>query len=154
MRVSLIALVLSLTAVSVSAHVMVSPPQSKAGESQKYELRVHNEEKLATTEVDLQIPAGVEVVSVGTAPAGSTYTTAKTGDRITALKWTVSVGPQKYLALTFTAKNPSTAQDLQWVVRATFTDGSVAEWSDKPGAEKASVTRLTGGIVDGAQSHR
>ena len=71
MRTSLTSIAVVLAAASVSAHIMVSPPQSKTGQTQKYELRVHNEEKVATTEVDLQIPDGVNVLSVCTAPAGA-----------------------------------------------------------------------------------
>jgi uncharacterized protein YcnI len=143
MKTLLTTIVVVLTIASVSAHIMVSPPESKAGVTQKYELRVHNEEKLATAEVVLDIPAGITVLSIGTAPAG-TYTTSKTGDRIAVMTWKVAVQPGKYVALPFTAKNPETAQDVRWVVRATFSDGSSVEWSDKPGAgEKASVTKIS-----------
>jgi uncharacterized protein YcnI len=144
MRTLLTTIVVVLAVASASAHIMVSPPESKAGVTQKYELRVHNEEKLATAEVVLDIPDGITVLSIGAAPAG-TYTTSKTGDRIAVLTWKVAVQPGKYLALPFTAKNPETAQEVRWVVRATFSDGSSVQWSDKPGAaEKASVTKIGG----------
>jgi uncharacterized protein YcnI len=144
MRTLLTTIVVVLAIASVSAHIMVSPPDSKAGVTQKYELRVHNEEKIATAEVVLDIPSAITVLSIGTAPAGS-YTTSKAGDRIAHLTWKVAVQPGKYVALPFTAKNPETAQEVRWVVRATFSDGSTVEWSDKPGAaEKASVTKIAG----------
>ena len=143
MRTLLTTIVATLAVASLSAHIMVSPPESKAGVTQKYELRVHNEEKLATAEVVLDIPSSITVLSIGTAPAG-TYTTSKTGDRIAHLTWKVAVQPGKYVALPFTAKNTETAQEVRWVVRATFSDGSIVEWSDKPGAgEKASVTKIS-----------
>jgi uncharacterized protein YcnI len=127
---------------SVSAHIMVSPPESKSGATQNYELRVHNEEKVAIKSVELTIPDGITVTSVGKAPAG-TYTTAKTGDRITLLTWTVDVAPTKYLALPFTAKNPSGPREVTWLTKAHMSDGSVVEFTDKPGAEeKASVTKI------------
>jgi uncharacterized protein YcnI len=133
--------------VSLSAHIMVSPPDSKAGATQKYELRVHNEEKIAITSVDLAIPDAITVLSIGTAPAG-TYTTTKTGDRITALAWKVDVQAGKYLALPFTAKNPDAAREVSWNAKAHLSDGSVVEWSDKPGAgEKASVTKIAAAVV-------
>jgi uncharacterized protein YcnI len=132
---------------SVSAHIMVSPPDSKAGATQKYELRVHNEEKVAIKSVDLTIPDGITVLSIGTAPAGS-YTTTKSGDRITSLTWTVDVAPTKYLALPFTAKNPDSAREVKWVAKAHLTDGTVVEFSDKPGAEeKASVTKIAAAMM-------
>lgn len=137
---------------SLSAHIMVSPPDSKAGTTQKYELRVHNEEKSVIKSVELTIPDGITVVSIGTAPAG-TYTTAKTGDRITLLTWTVDVAPDKYLALPFTAKNPDSAKKVSWNVKAKLADGSTVEYSDKPGApEKASVTTIAAAASAAAPS--
>ena len=142
MRISFVALFAVAAVASLSAHIMVSPPQSKAGASQRYELRVHNEAKVATAEVDLEIPEGLTVVSIAAAPAG-TYTTAKTGDRITRLMWKVEVQPGKYLALPFTAKNPDGVSEVHWNVQEHLADGSVIDWSDKPGArEKAPATKI------------
>jgi uncharacterized protein YcnI len=135
---------LTLTAGAVlSAHVMVSPPQSKAGATQTYELRVHNESKVATTAVELQIPKELSVTGVQQPPAG-TVETPKSGDRITAINWKVTVEPSKYLALKFDAKNPAGNAQLHWNVRQHLADGSVVEWSDSPGAqEKASITTIS-----------
>jgi uncharacterized protein YcnI len=135
--------------VSLSAHIMVSPPDSKAGVTQKYELRVHNEEKLAITSVDLTIPDGIAVLTIGPAPSG-TYTTTKAGDRITSLTWKVDVAASKYLALPFTAKNPDSAREVSWNAKAHLSNGTVVEWSDKPGpGEKASVTKIAANITSG-----
>lgn len=132
-----------LVGTSLSAHIMVSPPQSKSGGTQKYELRVHNEGKVAATSVELDIPEGVSVLDVEKPQAG-TVTTAKAGVRITRLTWTVDVQPSKYVALAFTAKNPETAGAVRWTVREHLADGSIVEWSDNPGAqEKGSTTTLS-----------
>jgi uncharacterized protein YcnI len=136
------ALLIFLGTVSMSAHIMVSPPQSKIGATQRYELRVHNESKLAVAAVELEIPAAITVTDIAPPPSG-TYTTTKTGDRIVAIKWQLEVAPGKYLALPFTATNPGTATDVHWNVHEHLADGSVVEWSDKPNAaEKASVTTI------------
>ena len=128
-------------ATSLSAHVMVSPLQSTAGAQQKYELRVHNEAKAAATSVDLDVPEGVTVATIAQPTAG-TYTTTKAGDRITRITWTVDVQPGKYVALPFTAKNPD-AGELHWSMHEHLSDGSVVDWSDKPGSkQKGSVTKL------------
>jgi outer membrane autotransporter protein len=143
MRISFALILTLLIASSLSAHVMVSPPQSKSGATQKYEVRVHNEGKLAATSIALEIPEGITVLEVAK-PAAGTFTTAKTGNRITTITWQVDVQPSKYLALPFTAKNPDAATNVQWNVREHLADGSVVEWSDKPGAqEKGSVTKIT-----------
>jgi uncharacterized protein YcnI len=137
-----IVLLFAVSATSLSAHVMVSPLQSKAGAVQKYELRVHNEAKLAATSVDLDIPDGVTVTDVAK-PATGSYTTKTSGDRITAITWQVDVQPTKYVALPFTAKNPAGATELHWSMHEHLSDGSVVDWMDKPGAkQKGSTTRL------------
>jgi uncharacterized protein YcnI len=131
-----------LCSISMSAHIMVSPPQSKIGAEQRYELRVHNESKVAVASVELDIPDGITVTAVAQPTAG-TYTATRTGDRIVAIKWQVDVPPSKYLALPFTATNPGMAMEVHWNVHEHLADGSVVEWSDKPNAaEKASVTKI------------
>jgi uncharacterized protein YcnI len=140
-RLVVVLLAASATA-SLSAHVMVSPPQSKAGATQKYEVRVHNEAKVAVTSIELEIPDDVTVTTVAKPVAGS-YATKTNGDRIKSVSWQIDVQPNKYVALPFTAKNPDGPAELHWNVREHLADGSVVDWSDKPGAkEKGSVTKV------------
>jgi uncharacterized protein YcnI len=142
MRIAVVLLLAASAVTSLSAHLMVSPPQSKAGASQKYEVRVHNEGKIAATSIDLEIPDGVTVVDV-VKPAAGSYTTKTTGNRITAITWQIEVQPSKYVALPFTAKNPDGPAELRWSLREHLADGSVVDWSDRPGSkEKGSVTKL------------
>jgi uncharacterized protein YcnI len=133
---------LAVAVTSLSAHVMVSPPQSTAGALQKYELRVHNEGKVAASSIDLDVPDGVTVTEVTKGPAG-TSTTKMSGNRITVITWQIEVQPMKYVALPFIAKNPDGATELRWTMHEHLADGSVVDWSDKPGSkEKGSVTKL------------
>ena len=142
MKLSIVLLLTASIVTSLSAHVMVSPPQSTAGALQKYELRVHNEAKTAATAIDLDIPDGVTVTDVAKLPAG-TFTTKMTGNRITVITWQINVQPTKYAALPFTAKNPDGVTELRWTIHEHLADGSVVDWSDKPGSkEKGSVTKL------------
>jgi uncharacterized protein YcnI len=141
-KVPVVLMLAAFAAASLSAHIMVSPPQSKVGKTQKYELRVHNEAKVAATSIELEVPDGVTVIDVAK-PATGSVTTKKAGDRITAITWQVEVAPNRYMPLPFTAKNPDSGTALHWNVRERLADGSVVDWSDKPGAkEKASVTTL------------
>ena|SRR5690349_8068147 len=145
MRFPIVALIVAGAATTLSAHITVSPLQSKAGAVQKYELRIHNEAKVAATSVDLDIPDGVVVSDVAKTAAG-TYKTKMAGDRITTITWQVDVQPNKYVALPFTAKNPDGATELRWSMHEHLADGSVVDWSDKPGSkEKGSVTKLATG---------
>jgi uncharacterized protein YcnI len=144
MKLSVGVLVAIAAMVTLSAHVMVSPIQSKSGATQRYEVRVHNEAKVAATSIDVEIPEGVTVLDVEKTPNG-TPTTKKTGERITSITWQIDVQPNKYVALPFTAKNPEGAGDLHWTLHERLADGSTIDWSDKPGAkEKGSITKLTG----------
>jgi uncharacterized protein YcnI len=146
-KVSIVVLLAVAAMTSLSAHIMVSPPQSKAGASQKYELRVHNEGKVAATGVDLEIPDGVTITDVSK-PAAGAFTTKTTGSRTTSIAWQIDVQPSKYVALLFTAKNPDGAVDLHWNIREHLADGSFVDWSDKPGSkEKGSVTKLAATAV-------
>ncbi len=140
-----VGLLVTVCAAGISAHVMVSPPQSKTGVTQKYEVRVHNEEKVAATSIDLDVPDGVTVTTIQQ-PATGSYTTKKTGDRIASITWQVEVPPNRYVAMPFTAKNPDSAADIHWSVHEHLSDGTVVDWSDKPGSQqKGSVTKLTTG---------
>ncbi len=142
MKLSVVLLLAASAVTSLAAHVTVSPLQSKTGAVQKYELRVHNEAKVAATPIDLDIPDGVTVTEVAK-PAAGTYTTKTTGERITVITWQINVQPSKYVALPFTAKNPDGATELHWSMHEHLADGSVVDWSDKPGAkQKGSVTKL------------
>jgi uncharacterized protein YcnI len=145
LKISVVLVLAASAAAALSAHVMVSPTTSKIGATQKYEVRVHNEAKVAATSVDLDIPNGVTVVDIAK-PAAGTFTTKKTGERITMITWQVTVQPSKYVALPFTATNPSEPPELRWSLHEHLADGSVVDWSDKPGSkEKGSVTKLTAG---------
>ena len=144
-KLSVAAAIVAFTAASLSAHVMVSPTTSKAGAAQKYEVRVHNEGKVAAKSVEVEIPEGVTVTDIAKSAAG-TATPKKTGDRITSITWQIDVQPNKYVALAFTATNPAAAGDLHWTLHEKLADGTVVDWSDKPGAkEKGSVTKITAG---------
>jgi uncharacterized protein YcnI len=141
-KLSIVLLLAASAVTSLSAHVMVSPPQSTAGALQKYELRVHNEAKAAATSIDLDIPDGVTVTEVAKLSAG-TFTTKMRGNRITVITWQIDVPPMKYVALPFTAKNPDGAAELRWTMHEHLAHGSVVDWSDKLGSkEKGSVTKL------------
>lgn len=142
MKTAAFAAIVLLLGTAVYAHVVVAPQQSQPGQSQVYKVRVHNEEKIATKSVELDIPDGVTVVSVAPVTAGK-FTTAKTGDRITKVTWETEVQSGKYVELAFTAKNPEKGAQVQWNVHEHMADGSTIEWSDKTGAHgKPSFTKL------------
>jgi uncharacterized protein YcnI len=75
------------------AHVSVRPRESKPGAEERYTVRVPTEGAVATTHAVLDIPADVTVLEVLPAE-GTTFETAKQGDRITSITWNKAIPPK------------------------------------------------------------
>jgi hypothetical protein len=52
------------------------------------------------------------------------------------IAWQTDVQPSKYVALPLTATNPDGVTELQRSMHEHLADGSVVDWSDKPGATR------------------
>lgn len=76
------------------AHVSVRPRESKPGAEERYTVRVPTEGAVATTRAVLEIPADVTVLEVLPAE-GTTFETAKQGDRITSITWKKAIPPSR-----------------------------------------------------------
>src|SRR5713226_4386219 len=124
-----------LFAVTAFAHVTVAPQQAPKGASQIYKVRVHNDGKMPTSSIALQIPEDVVIESVEPMATSKSDMT-KTGNRVTMITWQIEVPVGKYVELAFTAKNPATGNQLNWNVTETFKDGSTIEYTNKPGAKE------------------
>lgn len=137
------AVVLCLCAAVASAHVTVSPRESAAGAYEKYVVRVPTEGEIATQSVELRVPEGVEIVSMG-APVGYRYELKRTGQRVTSIVWSTVIKPGEFMEFAFMARNPKMAGELRWEAVQRFIDGSTTEWTGYTKADKhpASVTRL------------
>ena len=142
MRTVAIAACMLLAASVVNAHVTVLPRESHAGMEQRYTVRVPTEGQIATTSVELEVPAGVVVTQV-VAGEGYTFDTRKEGDRIVAITWTKEIPPKQSAEFAFIARNPNAAE-IAWKARQRFSDGTSADWVGVQGDRRpASVTKLT-----------
>lgn len=135
-----------------TAHVSVRPRESKPDAEERYTVRVPTEGAVATTYVQLEIPAGVTVFEVFSTE-GATFETAKQGDRITSITWRKEIPPKQSAEFAFRARNPSSG-DIAWKARQHFADGTVADWVGPAGDRRpAAVTRLVGsGSASAAQT--
>jgi uncharacterized protein YcnI len=141
-RFALLALVLLAVPSIAFAHVSVRPRESKAGAEERYTVRVPSEGAVATTHVQLDIPAGVTVLEV-LPRDGATFETVKQGDRITAITWTKEIAPKTAAEFVFRAKNPASG-DVVWKAHQHFKDGTIADWIGPAGDRRpAAVTKLT-----------
>ncbi len=131
------------------AHVSVRPRESKAGAEERYTVRVPTEGAVATTQVVLEIPAGLAVVEV-LPHDGATFETTRQGDRITAITWKKEIPPKASAEFVLRATNPS-AGDLIWKAHQHFADGSIVDWIGVAGEKRpASVTKLLAAAGSGA----
>jgi len=143
MRTAAFTLVVLLTASLALAHVTVWPQESKAGEGERYTVRVPTEGKVTTTEIELEVPADVRVsgVLVG---GGFNYDLRRDGDRIVAVTWRQEIKPGEYGEFVFFAVNPKAAGRVAWKVHQRYADGTSADWTGVEGDRRpASVTRIT-----------
>jgi uncharacterized protein YcnI len=138
-NVRFIAAGLLLLAGSAQAHVRVLPVESQTGARQTYTMRVPTEGKVSTTSVELEVPAGLSVISVAD-PAE----TKKVNERITFITWKVSIPPGKSQNFDFVAENPKADQEMAWKAHQHYADGTSRDWVDLPKTKSpASVTTLS-----------
>ncbi len=134
----IIGLVALLAASAGQAHVRVQPGESQAGATQKYTVSVPTEGDVATNWIELEVPAGVSVISVE-GPAE----TKKVGERTVSILWRTEIAPGQSREFVFVAVNPSGTQEISWKAHQHFVDGSSAEWIESPGSRRpASTTAL------------
>jgi uncharacterized protein YcnI len=138
--VTIWALVLA-TPVLAFAHISVRPRESNPNVEERYTVRVPTEGTVATTQVLLEIPAGVTVLEV-LPHEGATFETTKQGDRITAITWKKEIPPKGSAEFVFRARNPASG-DVVWKAHQHFSDGTTAAWVGVAGEKRpASVTKL------------
>jgi uncharacterized protein YcnI len=114
----------------ISAHVTIAPAESKIGASERYTVRVPTEGQVATTGVDLEVPAGVTVSNV-LASAGWKSELKREGNRIVAILWKVDIPAGHFGELIFNARNPKEGSEISWKVTQRFADGTSREWAPK-----------------------
>ena len=116
------------------AHVTLRPAEAPPAGTTTYTVRVPSEGDSATTLVELEIPAGVTVVSV--AGASGTYELKKTGDRVTAIVWKTSIPAGERGELNFVAQNPASGAEIAWKAHQFYADGTRADWVEPKGGKR------------------
>lgn len=143
MRVTAIAVLLVVGAAAVDAHVTVWPRDSRPGARERYTVRVPTEGQVATTAIEIEVPADVRVTGV-LVGGGYTYEARREGDRIVAITWRQEIKPGGIGEFVFFAVNPKSGGQIAWKARQRFADGTSADWVGVEGDRRpASVTRLT-----------
>ena len=133
-KIAMAAFVLAIPSLA-SAHVTLRPAQSKPAAEERYTVRVPTEGQVATTSLQLEIPAGVTVTDVPSTEGNSPEVT-KVGDRIVSITWKKEIPPRQTAEFTFTARNPGSGEQITWKARQNFADGTSRDWT--PGTKLVS----------------
>jgi uncharacterized protein YcnI len=126
------------------AHAHVSPPVALKGQSQVYTLAVPTEkEGLATTQVELTPPSGFNIDSFIPSPGWKrTVHQVGAGENavITRVVWSGGKVPTgEDAAFSFLA-SPGAARTYTFIVRQTYSDGSVVDWNGPESSDTPSPT--------------
>jgi uncharacterized protein YcnI len=133
----------SLVTIGAQAHVTIWPRESMSGATERYTVRVPTEGDVMTIGAEMEVPAGV-VIEVLSVPNGWTHEITRSGERITAINWSMDIGPGEFAEFGFVARNPrDETRELVWTLRQLFADGTVTDWTMGPnGVRPTAVTTL------------
>lgn len=149
------ALFLALTPI-VSAHVTINPSESPVNAYEKYGVRVPVEKDINTTELTLNVPSDVNLISILPVLDWDYDIVTNDDGQITSVTWVANdggIGPGEFTEFNFIAVNPGEATDLSWEALQTYEDGSVVEWIGPEGSEEpASVTSVVAQSSDDSNS--
>jgi uncharacterized protein YcnI len=128
---------------TLSAHAVVFPKTSAAGAYERFALRVPNEKNVATTRVELRVPAGLRVTAFADVPGWQLEVLTDSAQRITGAVWTGTLAPHRFVELPFIAVTPKDAPTITWPAIQTYADGERVEWTGAAGSRTpASVTTI------------
>lgn len=154
---TIIAAVLLIVPSFALAHVVVRPASVGVGAYQTFTIGVPTEKDIATTEVRLVIPEGLESVRPNVKP-GWTIELVKTGEghdaMVSEIIWKGgSIGADFRDDFLFSAKAPPTETKLTWKAYQTYSDGSVVSWDQDPSvAEDAHDDAATEEAMEGEEA--
>ena len=80
--------------------------------------------KVATVEVELEIPEGVTISPQ--ASTGWTHTLKRTGDRVTSIVWTTDIKPGEFAEFGFIGRNPKAGESIVWKAHQRYADGTAS----------------------------
>ncbi|WP_127531020.1 YcnI family copper-binding membrane protein [Paenibacillus kobensis] len=144
----LLVLMLALAG-TVSAHVSVSPNETKQGAYEVFTVRVPTEQQSETTRIELLFPEGVAISRVLPQPGWSyAFSTDAEGGK-SSIVWTAEGAGLKdgeFGEFKLQGKVADDAQQLVWKAVQTYANGSVVEWAGGAEAETpASITAVLPG---------
>ncbi|WP_240636572.1 YcnI family protein [Paenibacillus silvae] len=121
-----------------SAHVTVNPSNAQTGAWQMYTIKVPSEKELPTTKITLKVPKEVTFKQYQPLTGWKISTEKNESNEVTSITWEVDGDNQGILAgqfqqFNFVAQNPKNEAEVAWDAFQYYSDGSIVEWTGKPG---------------------
>lgn len=142
--VAAVAVAVALAAAPAGAHVQVRPAEAAPGDPVLWTVLVPNEREVATTRVELAIPAGVLPFAYEPLPGWTRRVTKNPDQSTRSVVWTGRLEPEEVLATQFLATTPDAEGPVSWKAVQTYADGQKVRWIGGPDTEEpAAVTEIT-----------
>lgn len=134
----------ALAAAPAGAHVQVRPAEAAPGDPVLWTVLVPNERDVATTRVELAMPAGVLPFAYEPLPGWTRRVTKNPDQSTRSVVWTGRLEPEEVLATQFLATTPDAEGPVSWKAVQTYADGQKVRWIGGPDTEEpAAVTEIT-----------
>jgi Domain of unkown function (DUF1775) len=133
-----------LTAHAAFAHIRILPAESAAGARERYTMRVPNEKQVATTRIEGEFPAGVNIYDFEFKPGWKIEFKKDAKGKIVGAVWTGTVVPYEFVEFGMLGLNDKEASSLVWKFVQYYEDGTKEEFTGPPGSRLPSpVTALS-----------
>lgn len=121
-------LAISYLPTRVLAHVVIKPDTVGISKFQTFTIGVPVEKEIATTQLRLVLPKGLNHVSPNVKP-GWNIEIIKKGENISEVVWSNGyIPPGQRDDFLFSAQAPSSEGNLKWLAYQTYEDGTVVSW--------------------------
>jgi uncharacterized protein YcnI len=136
-------LLMLLAACVAFAHIRIAPTESAPGAREKYTMRVPNEKQVATTRIDGDFPAELNVYDFEFKPGWKIDFKKDDKGKIIGAVWTGKIVPYEFVEFGMLGLNPKEASTLVWKFVQYYEDGSKEEFTGPVGSRLPSpVTTL------------
>lgn len=134
----------ALAAASADGHVQVRPAEAAPGDPVLWTVLVPNERDVATTRVELAIPAGVLPFAYEPLPGWTRRVTKNPDQSVRSVVWSGRLEPEEVLTTQFLATTPEAEGPIAWKAIQTYADGQKVRWIGSADSEEpAAVTEIT-----------
>src|ERR1700704_5167333 len=110
------------------AHIRIAPTESNFGAREKYTMRVPNEKQVASTKVEGEFPAGLQVYDFEFKPGWKIDFKKDDKGTIIGATWTGKIQPYEFVEFGMLGINPKQGTNLTWKFIQFYDDGTKEEF--------------------------